>query len=356
MKFGIWSNGFRPHRSAHECYEEDIAEIVLADQLGLQFAYISEHHGEKPYINAVDTIPVPELMMAKAAGLTKQIKMGAAVKLIHLYHPLDVAIQATVTEHLLGEGRYIFGFGSGFPLPLFSDERGLTYDDRHDRLRESLEFIEKCWASDQPFDWDGEHWQAKGVIALPKPVSGPAIPMAIATETEASVRMAAQRGMTLLSAFLEPAAMVHKKAATYTEHANPRQNIASGRIIYVADSREQALDDLRKAVAFEVSIQNERGFLKMLDKLYGVKVPPTDQAIEALVEAELYIVGSPDEVAELLSSFWHDTGGFGTLLYITGKDWADRERRHKSLRLFKEAVVPHLEALEPSAETAAAAE
>ncbi|MDE0796424.1 MAG: LLM class flavin-dependent oxidoreductase [Alphaproteobacteria bacterium] len=83
--------------------------------------YISEHHGEPPYINQVDTIPMPELLMAKAAGLTKQIRMGAAVRLIHLHHPLDVAIQASVTEHLLGQGRFIFGFGLGFPSPLFCE-------------------------------------------------------------------------------------------------------------------------------------------------------------------------------------------------------------------------------------------
>ena len=33
MEFGIFSNGFRPHTSATRSYEEDIYEIVLADQL-----------------------------------------------------------------------------------------------------------------------------------------------------------------------------------------------------------------------------------------------------------------------------------------------------------------------------------
>ena len=119
MEFGIFSNGFRPHTSATQTYAEDIYEIVLADELGFRDCYISEHHGEPPYIGNVDTIPVPELLMCKAAGLTKRIRMGAAVKLIHLHHPVDVAIQAAVTDHLLGHGRYIFGFGSGFNSPLF---------------------------------------------------------------------------------------------------------------------------------------------------------------------------------------------------------------------------------------------
>jgi len=144
MEFGLFSNGFRPHTTAAQTYEEDLAEIVLADQLGFRDAYISEHHGEPVYIDKVDTLPVPELLMCKAAAVTKRIRMGAAVKLIHLAHPVDTAIQAAVTDHVIGGNRFIFGFGSGFPSPLFANERGLTYEDRHERLRESLDLILKC--------------------------------------------------------------------------------------------------------------------------------------------------------------------------------------------------------------------
>src|SRR5580698_4569037 len=127
MEFGLFSNGFRPQTTAAQTYQEDLAEIVLADQLGFRDVYISEHHGEPIYINKVDTLPVPELLMCKAAAVTKQIRMGAAVKLIHLAHPVDTAIQAAVTDHVIGGGRYIFGFGSGFPSPLFANERGLSH-------------------------------------------------------------------------------------------------------------------------------------------------------------------------------------------------------------------------------------
>src|SRR3954463_11727412 len=115
MEFGIFSNGFRPHTSASQTYAEDLNEIVLADRLGFELAFISEHHGEPVYIDKVDTLPVPELLMCKAAGLTRQIRMGAAVKVIHLHPPVDVAIQAAVTDHVIGGNRFIFGFGSGFP-------------------------------------------------------------------------------------------------------------------------------------------------------------------------------------------------------------------------------------------------
>src|SRR5258708_12469925 len=80
MEFGIFSNGFRPHTTAAQTYQEDLAEIVLADQLGFRDAYISEHHGEPVYIGRVDTLPVPELLMCKAAALTHRIPLPPTAK------------------------------------------------------------------------------------------------------------------------------------------------------------------------------------------------------------------------------------------------------------------------------------
>lgn len=353
MHFGIFSNGFRPHTTAANAYEEDIFEIVLADKLGYRDAYISAHHGEPPYINKVDNLPSPELLMCKAAGLTTQIRMGAAVRLLHIEHPLDIAIQSAVTEHLLGEGRFIFGFGSGFPSPLFCDERGLTFDDRHARLQESLDFILRCWTTDETFDWDGEHWQGKGVVALPKPLSTPHMPMATATDTEAIVKMSAERGYTLVSAFLEGVERVKTKADRYVKYAEDagitgaRRNITTSRVVYVADSHEQALGDLRPSVTYETSVQAERGFLKVLKNVLGVDVPNNEGAIDALVEAGLYLLGEPDQIAEQIKDFYEATGGFGTFLIVAGKDWATREKRARSMTRFMEEVAPQLRHLEP---------
>lgn len=359
MEFGIFSNGFRPHTSASQTYAEDIHEIVLADRLGFRDAYISEHHGEPPHYGKVDTIPMPELMMCKAAALTKNIRMGAAVKLLHIHHPLDIAIQAAATDHIIGDNRFIFGFGSGFPAPLFADERGLTYEDRHARLRETLDFVLKCWESQEPFDWDGKHWRGKGVVALPKPMSAPHMPMATATDSADMLEIAATRGYILLSAFLEPAAKLRKKGDNYADMAraagirNPRKNITASRIVYIADTEQKAKDEMRAAVEYEVGIQAQRGFLKMLKNLYGLDVPNGPGAIDALAESGFYVLGDCDSVAERLKNFYDEAGGFGTFLICAGKDWATREHRARSMTLFMEQVAPQLRHLEPTDTVAA---
>jgi limonene 1,2-monooxygenase len=355
MEFGIFSNGFRPHTTASQTYEEDLAEIVLADQLGYRDAYISEHHGEPVYIGKVDTLPVPELLMCKAAALTKRIRMGAAVKLIHLAHPVDTAIQAAVTDHVVGGNRFIFGFGSGFPSPLFANERGLTHNDRHERLRESLDLILKCWTAQEPFDWDGKHWRGKGIVALPQPLNPPHMPMATATDTAAMIEIAGARGYTMLRAQLEPPGSIRKVADHYARAAKaagrgaPLSNFTVARYVYLADSRREAMDDLRADINYELGYQMKRGLIRLIKSNYDIGLKGEDVTFDQLAEAGIYYLGDPDSVAKQLRDFYEEAGGFGTLLIVTGKKWATREKVFRSLRLFMDHVAPKLRDLVPDA-------
>jgi limonene 1,2-monooxygenase len=354
MEFGIWSNGFRPHTTAARAFEEDLQEIILADKLGCKYAFISEHHGEEVYVDKVDTLPVPELLMCKAAALTSQIKMGAAVKVLHLQHPLDVAVQAATAQHVIGADRFIFGFGSGFPTPSFSVARGLSYEERHARMLESHALLLKCWSTSEPFDWDGQFWEGKGIVASPKPMHGGAMPMATATEQPEMIRMAGAGGYTLLSAYLEPAHMLRAKAERYSEAAhaagieNPRANIAASRFVYLSHNRKQAMDDLRANVDHEIGFQTKRGFVKYARTAFQLEVKGDRLTFDDMVNAGIYLVGEPDEIGERLRDFHRDSGGFGTLLLVTGKEWADRERRFKSIRLFMDEVAPKLRDLPAS--------
>ena len=65
MEFGIFSNARRPTRALSDAWDRDIFEIEIADKLGFREAWISEHQSPA------------ELIICKAAGVTKQIKLGS---------------------------------------------------------------------------------------------------------------------------------------------------------------------------------------------------------------------------------------------------------------------------------------
>ncbi|HEY3115708.1 MAG TPA: hypothetical protein VGK54_03105 [Chloroflexota bacterium] len=75
MQFGLLSLDERPDRPIGDAWEEDLREVVEADRLGFSEALVTEHFG--PYRwgpTSSRMLPLVDLFIAKAAGLTKQIR------------------------------------------------------------------------------------------------------------------------------------------------------------------------------------------------------------------------------------------------------------------------------------------
>ena len=111
MKIGLFSNGNRNNALAKTSYDDDLHEIILADRLGISEAWISEHGTFLAY-QRPDQLPSADLFICKAAALTKQIRMGPGIRPLPFFHPLQVATECAVCDHLTN-GRYIAGFGVG---------------------------------------------------------------------------------------------------------------------------------------------------------------------------------------------------------------------------------------------------
>ena len=213
----------------------------------------------------------------------------------------------------------------------------------------------------EPFDWDGKYWRGKSIVATPRPLSPPHMPMATATDTGEMIDLAGARGYTLLAAQLEPAPFIRKKADRYARaalaagRARPLDGLTVARYVHLADSRREAMDDLRPFITHELGFQMKRGLIRILKSSYQLPFTGDDVSFDQLAEAGVYCLGEPDAVAKELREFYAAAGGFGTLLIVTGKDWATREKRERSLRLFMQEVAPKLRDLTPVREPDTAA-
>src|SRR5439155_21049373 len=160
--------------------------------------------------------------------------------------------------------------------------------------------------------------------------------------------LAAERGYTLLTAQFDPAHPLRAKADRYARcaaaagHARPLERLSVARLVYVTDSVEQARDDLRPGVNLELSYQKTRGLLRFVLGAHRLPRPVEDLTFDDLVELGIYYVGDPDTVYAGLKRFYDESGGFGTLLLVAGKNWATREKRHRALRMFAQEVAPRL--------------
>jgi limonene 1,2-monooxygenase len=367
MDFGLFSQHHRPSRGVADAYEEDLLEVVTADQLGYREAWISEH-----------AFPA-ELFIAKAAGLTQSIRLGPGVRPLAIHHPLQVAIEANACDQLT-RGRYQFGFGLGGPLggPRKMEQRGLGDDtQRRARMWEAIEFIRRAWTSPEPFDFEGAFWQGTGIKVEPPPFQVPHPPIAISTSgSQETLETAGREGFSLLLGPNDDAESVSEMLAQYSAASvqagspRPRGAVRLSRLVYVADDTPQAIADLRTTLGAQVETEREL-FRQHLERAAGnglgeeayAQDPvlrtgsrvlaalgsdrPEALTLEALVESGYYLVGDPDTVAGHVRRLFAATGGFGTLLLLAGRDLGTREGRVRSLRLFMEQVAPRLRELMP---------
>jgi limonene 1,2-monooxygenase len=105
--------------------------------------------------------------------------------------------------------------------------------------------------------------------------------------------------------------------------------------VYVAESRAQALEDVRDG--FDRWVYGYWHGIRGLDvDIPGVK---RSQILEATIDKGGAIVGSVDECVEGIERLREETGGFGTLL-VYAQDWANWEKMKRSYDLLARYVAP----------------
>jgi alkanesulfonate monooxygenase SsuD/methylene tetrahydromethanopterin reductase-like flavin-dependent oxidoreductase (luciferase family) len=345
MEFGLFSNGERGRPIARDTYEEDLQEIVLADTLGMAEAWISEHGTfltwEKP-----DTLPSADLLICKAAGLTKNIRMGPGIRPLPFFHPMQVATDVAVCDHLTN-GRYLAGFGLG--IGTGNGQRGELPGDRRPMMNEAIELILKCWSATEPFDWDGEFWQGKDWHILPQPLTKPRPEVGIAiSRTEGTLDLAAHKGFLPLLSWPAPTTQIGQMLGWYMEASNPadpprRSRARVSRLVYVADTDEEAFAALAGG-ALGSPVTSGR-----LDHFIPEGGSRDDLTMPYLMKQDGIFVGSPETVTQGIKNFYDEVGGFGTLLLAAGRNWGTWEQRQRSWTLFMEEIAPRLAGLDADA-------
>ena len=169
--------------------EEALAEARLAEQLGYDAVWFSEHHftGETVYADPV--------MFATAVAMqTERVKLGFAVLEMALYHPVRLAEQLALLDNL-SRGRVIVGIARGSAFNAY-EYRGFGTSVQFGRecLDEAEELLIKCWTARDGLEFRGQYWDVALPEVRPHPVQQPHPPVLRAAVGPPAVRqMAAQR-------------------------------------------------------------------------------------------------------------------------------------------------------------------
>ena len=194
MEFGLFTEFEAPAGMSHAtAFDESLAQMKAAEALGLDAVWLAEIHFQKDR----SVLSSPLVVAAALAACTRRIKIGIAVQVLPLSHPLRLAEDVATVDHL-SKGRLEFGIGrSG--LPGHYQGFNIPYSESRERFLEALEILTKAWTQDR-FSHEGKYFQFRDVCAMPKPYQKPHPPIRMAATTEETYPLVGRMGLPIFVA------------------------------------------------------------------------------------------------------------------------------------------------------------
>ena len=343
-----------PHQDIHARVTREILE---AEDLGFDSVWIAEHH----FSNKYGILPDPFSYLSYLAARTTRIKLGAAVMVVPLHHPMRIVENAAFVD-ILSEGRFQLGLGSGY-RPYEFEGLGVDYEERRRIQGEAIPLILDGFHKKR-VNTDGEYFGIRmgdGHEIFPQPVQQPHPPFYLAAGTADSIRAAARGGFGLMQSSLPSAATIGEHVALYREHmpeappplnANPAfGQVDVVRMAYVAASDAKARQESEAGITHHM-----KSFLGGATGRYlgdvTEKADESQFSYEHLMEGTI-LHGSPDTVLRGIDEFRR---AGATSLMIHYPPYYGVERTLDMLRLFAREVLPEAQRMEAAPPTLRAAE
>ncbi len=173
-------------RSFAQEYRETLELVRLAEALGFDSAWVSEHHGSSD-----GYLPSLSVMLAAIAEATTRIRLGTALILAPLHDPIRLAEDAAVLDQLSG-GRLTLGLGLGWREEEFR-MFGVPFAERLPRTIDTVEILRRAWTGER-FSYDGAVYSYDRVRVTPPPAQEGGPPILLGGYAEASRRRAGVLG------------------------------------------------------------------------------------------------------------------------------------------------------------------
>ena len=332
-------------RSANQFVTDITAEALYADQLGMNSAWIGEHH-----FNSLGVLSCPDLVLSYIAGRTQKIRLAPAVTVLPIHHPIRVAEQWASLD-LLSDGRVDFATGRGYDRREYAPFH-VDFENNLSIFEEGLEVVQRLWTEEGRVTHKGEHYDFQDVRITPKPVQQP-IPTYVASFSQPSIELAGKLGCGLVVApfaaamsfggLQQVADRYHETSAKYGNNAG---RMMCSYFMHFADNKEQQLQQRTRMIRYYnecviPAVPNDpkntppsyKYFNEMVAKLSKVK--PED-----LTENSV-LIGSSQSIIDTLKKV-EATGIEEVILYFNVGQKPHEQVKDEMAR-FMEEVAPEFE-------------
>jgi alkanesulfonate monooxygenase SsuD/methylene tetrahydromethanopterin reductase-like flavin-dependent oxidoreductase (luciferase family) len=349
LQIGVFDHMDRGDTPLARQYEDRLKLAELYDRLGFDRMHIAEHHS-----TPLGTAPSPGIFLSAVAQRTRRLRFGPLVYPIKLYHPLRLAEEIAMLDHL-SNGRFEFGIGKG-ASPIELALYGIDPANVEPQYAEALKVVMQALTQDR-VDFEGQFYQFRDVPVTMHPLQRPHPPMWYGVSRPDGAARAARNAYNIVGNL--PAAAARNVTDSYRaawvdagRDAADLPRLGIGRFIVVADSDEQA--QARAARAFP---RWQSSFWKLWDARGArppVSMPDTFEGVQRI---GIGVAGSARTVAQTLSAQVEEAGANYLLGRFAFGDLSFEESA-QSASLFANEVMPVLKANAPAtrAEPASALE
>lgn len=325
--------------------DETVREARIADRLGADVVWLAEHH-----FDGISVYADPMVLAGALAASLKRAGLGFAVIQTALHHPIRLAEQMALLDHLM-QGRLIVGLGRGSSFNIYDYQGfGIDHHEAQARLDEAEAVMVKAWTG-REFTHDGRFWQLQVPELRPRPFTKPHPVVLRGSSTDPSLAELARAGkpfMMNVQSLETTARRVELYRRTMREAGFAETRIAANladswvwRNFCVADSDAEAA---RIGIpAFETMT---RARAEMRDRYAAmgqrIDVPRHDLPGSRAARGDGLIHGAPERVAEDVAAI--DALGIGGIIGTFRLGPMPHEVAAASLTLFLEQVAPRFRA------------
>ena len=140
----------RQELSQADAFDEAFRQVDLAEELGIRSVWLSERHFQPTR----SVISSPMIIASAIAARTQHLRVGIAVQVLPLCHPLHLAEEVATVDHI-SRGRFDFGIGrSGFPAAY--QGYNISYAESRGHFQACLDILLATWTKDR-FTYEGEY-------------------------------------------------------------------------------------------------------------------------------------------------------------------------------------------------------
>ena len=257
MHFGIFVEERRHGADDDRSAFRDIFEIAeRVDAWGADCIWLGEIH----FMPTRSVISASLQVATAIASRTGRVRVGTAVKVLPLDHPLRIAEEVATVDQI-SQGRFEFGVGRSGVARSY-DTYGVPYAESQARFLEALDIIRQAWRG-APFDYEGRFYRFKQARVSPRPYQAPYPPIRMAVTSEETFPAAGRMGLHVfiglrVGEIPELQAQLARYRAAWHEAGHAGAPSAYLRVpVYVSPTEQGAADEPRESMTYFFGRQAE---------------------------------------------------------------------------------------------------